>query len=61
MGRKLKTKIPQLIPQDTVTEQDWRILMREREAMKKLKSEENPDRARRAAVSEMEEGDLVLL
>ena len=57
----MKTKISQVIPQDTVTEQDWQVLMREREAMRKLKSKENADRAGRAEVSEMEEGDLVLL
>ena len=58
MGRELKTKIPTLI---TAAEQDWQILMREREAMRKLKSNENTDKARQAEVPVMEEGDLVLL
>ena len=61
MGRELRTKIPQLITKSTATEQDCQSLMREREDIRKLKSKENVDKARRAEVSGIGEGDIILL
>ena len=61
MGRELKSKIPQLKPSHTVSEQDWQVLMKEREALRKLKSKECTDRTRRAENTDTEQGDLILL
>ena len=61
MGRELKSKIPQLKPSHTVSVQDWQVLMKEREALRKLKSKEYADRTRRAENTDIEQGDLILL
>jgi len=61
MGRELKTKLPRILLDHTASEQEWQILMRERDALRKLKSKENADNARKAEAKDIEEGDKVLL
>jgi hypothetical protein len=61
MGRELKTKMPRILFDHTASEQDWQIMMRDREALRKLKSKENADKTRKAEAKDIEEGDKVLL
>ena len=45
----------------TVSKQDWQVLMKEREALRKLRSKEYTDRTRRTENTNIEQGDLILL
>ena len=57
----MKSKIPQLKPSYIVSEQDWQVLMKEREALRKLRRKEYTDRTWRAENTDTEKGDLILL
>ena len=57
----LKSKIPQLKQSHTVSKQDWQVLMKEREALRKLRGKEYKNRTRRTKSSDIEQGDLILL
>ncbi len=62
MGRELKSKIPKVDCNTTpLSELDWQVMMRDREALRTLKSKENADKARRAETTTIETGDQVLL
>jgi hypothetical protein len=62
VGRKLRDKLPKVhIPKDRATEAQWQQLLRERDALRKLKQREYADNRRSAEYSEIAEGDEVLL
>ena len=62
MGRKLRDKLPQVQPSlDQATEAEWKILLRERYARRKLREEEYGDSKRHATISDIAEGDMILL
>ena len=62
MGRKLRDKLPKvIIPDDRLTESDWQIHLRERDAKAKLRQKEYADKERSATPSNINEGDKVLL
>ena len=62
MGRRLKDKLPQVrIPADRATEADWQVLLRERDAKRKLRQKQYADQMRNAQLSDINEGDLILL
>lgn len=63
MGRSLRGKIPKIVInlEERPTEADWQVLLRERDAKAKLKQKQYADMRRLATVSEIDQGDLVLL
>ena len=62
MERKLRDKLPRLkIPNDRATEAEWQQLLRERDALAKLRQKEYADLRRSAEHSNIVEGDEVLL
>ena len=62
MGRKLRDKLPRvLISNDKINEADWQSLLRERDARQKLRQKEFADQKRGAEISDVLEGDQVLL
>ena len=62
MGRKLREKLPRLkIPNDRATEAEWQQLLRERDALAKLRQKEYTDLRQSAEHSNIVEGDEVLL
>ena len=62
MGRTLRDKLPKLtIPEDRATEAEWQQLLRERDALNKLRQKEYADTRRSAEHSIIEEGDEILL
>ena len=62
MGKKLRDKLPRLkIPNDRATEAEWQQLLRERDALAKLRQKEYADLRRSAEHSNIAEGDEVLL
>ena len=62
MGRTLRDKLPKAtIPEDRATEAEWQQLLRERDALYKLKQKEYADTKRSAEYSIIQEGDEVLL
>ena len=62
MGRKLRDKLPRLkIPNDRATEAEWQQLLRERDALAKLRQKKYADLRRSAEHSNIAEGDEVLL
>ena len=62
MGRTLRDKLPKVtIPEDRATEAEWQQLIRERDALYKLKQKEYADTKRSAEYSIIQEGDEVLL
>ena len=62
MGRKLRDKLPKLqIPTSRAKEAEWQHLLKERDALAKLKRKEYADNRRSAEPSNIAEGDEVLL
>ena len=62
MGRKLRDKLPRLkIPYDRATEAEWQQLLRERDALAKLRQKEYADLRQSAKHSNIAEGDEVFL
>ena len=62
MGRTLRNKLPKVtIPEDKAAEAEWQQLLRERDALYKLKQKEYADTKRSAEYSIIQEGDEVLL
>ena len=62
MGRKLRDKLPKVIPpRHQATEAEWQILLRERYAKRKLRQEEYADSKRHAPTRDVTGGDLILL
>lgn len=62
MGRKLRDKLPRVeIPADRASEAQWQQLLRERDALNKLRQREYANKRRAAEPSIISEGDEVLL
>ena len=59
MKRKLRDKLPQFT--DRTAESDWQRLVRDRDAHRKLVDKQYADKRRRAADTDIQIGDLVLL
>ena len=62
MGRRLNNKLPRVnIPSERITEAHWQQLLRERDALGKLRQKEYADTKRAAQYSNIREGDRILL
>ena len=62
MGRDLRDKLPKLrFSKERPTELDWQMKFKERDALNKLRSKQYADERRNAEVSDLKEGEKVLL